>query len=82
MCANNLLLLNVASARGLQHWAEKLNLPEIPDFCLLARSVVKLRERVKEHILFTKWDVIWGLGRVNQGLLVSGLKPTQLALEE
>ena len=36
-----------------------------PDFCPLARSVIKLRERVKEHVMFTKWDIIWGLGRVN-----------------
>ena len=28
-------LLTVACAKGLQHWAEKLNLPESPDFCPL-----------------------------------------------
>ena len=38
-----------------------------PDFHPLARSVIELRERVKEHIMFTKWDIIWGLGRVNPG---------------
>ena len=60
-------LLTVAYAQGLQYWVEKLNLPEDPDFCPLVRSVIELRERVKEHVMFTKWDIIWGLGRVNLG---------------
>ena len=60
-------LLTVAYAQGLQYWAEKLNPPENPDFHPLARSVTELRERVKEHVMFTKWDIIWGLGRVNLG---------------
>ena len=60
-------LLTVAYAQGLQYWAEELNLPEDPDFCPLARSVIELRDRVKEHVMFTKWDVIQGLGRVNLG---------------
>ena len=60
-------LLTVAYARGLQYWVENLNLPENPDFCPLARSVIELRERVKKHVMFTKWDFIWGLGRVNLG---------------
>ena len=60
-------LLTVAYAQGLQYWAEKLNQPEDPDFCPLVRSVIELRERVKEHVIFTKWDVIQGLGRVNLG---------------
>ena len=38
-----------------------------PDFCPLVGSVIKLTERVKEHVMFTKWDVIQGLGRVNLG---------------
>ena len=60
-------LLTVAYARGLQFWVEKLNLPESPDFHPLVRSVIELRERVKEHVMFTNWDVFWGLGRVNPG---------------
>ena len=60
-------LLTVAYAQELQYWAEKLNLPEDPDFCPLARSVIELRERVKEHVIFTKQDIIQGLGRVNPG---------------
>ena len=60
-------LLTVAYGQGLEYWAEKLNLPENPYFHPLARSVIELRERVKEHVMVTKWDVIWGLGRVNLG---------------
>ena len=60
-------LLNVAYAQGLQYWTEKLNPPKNPDFHPLVRSVIELRERVKEHIVFTIWYVIWGLGRVNPG---------------
>ena len=44
---------------------EKLILPEDPDFHPLVRSVIELRERVKDHVMFTKWDIIQGLGRVN-----------------
>ena len=60
-------LLTVAYAQGLQYWAEKLKPPEDPDFCCLARCVKELRERVKEHVIFTKWDIIQGLGMVNLG---------------
>ena len=60
-------LLTVTHAWGLQYWAEKLNLPESPDFCPLVGSVIELREMVKEHVMFTNWDLFWGLGRVNPG---------------
>ena len=60
-------LLTVTYAQGLQYWAEKLILPESPDFCPLAGSVIELREMVKEHIMFTSLDLFWGLGRVNLG---------------
>ena len=62
-----LFLLTVAYARGLQYWAEKLNPPESPDFCPLAGSVIELREAVREHVVFTNWDLLWDLGRVNLG---------------
>ena len=39
------------------------------DFHPLVRSVLELRERVKEHIMFTNWDIFWGLGRVNLGAM-------------
>ena len=46
---------------------EKLDLPESPDFCPLVGSIVELREVVREHIVFTNWDLLWDLGRVNLG---------------
>ena len=57
----------VAYARGLQYWAEKLNLPESPYLHPLAGSVVELRETVQEHVTFTNWDVVWGLGMIHLG---------------
>ena len=69
-------LLTVAYAQGLQYWAERLNLPVDPDFHPLARSVLELRERVKEHIIFTKWDVIHGLGRIDPGTTSWWPQPT------
>ena len=60
-------LLTVAYAQGLQYWVERLNLPVDADFCLLARSVLELREGVKEHIMCTKQDIIQGLGRIDPG---------------
>ena len=44
---------------------DKLNLPEGHDFCPLAGSVVELREVVKEHVVFTNWDLLQDLGRVD-----------------
>ena len=59
----------VAYARGLQYWVEKHNPPESPDFCPLAGGVVQLREAVREHVTFTNWDVLQGLGAVNPGAM-------------
>ena len=39
-------LLTVAYARGLQYWAEKLNLLESPGFCPLVGSIVELTSGV------------------------------------
>ena len=58
-------LLTIAYAQGLKYWVEKLNLPENPDFHPLVKSVIELRERVKEHIVFTDWDVFQDLEGVN-----------------
>ena len=69
-------LLTITYAWGLQYWAEKLNLPESPDFCPLVESVIELREMVKEHIMFTNWDLFWGLGRVNPGAMSQWLQPS------
>ena len=60
-------LLTVAYAWGLQYWAEMLNLPVDPDFCPLVRSVLELKEMVKEHVVFSKKDIIQGLGRIDLG---------------
>ena len=60
-------LLTVTYATGLQYWVEKLNLLESPDFRPLVGSVIELREMVREHVMFTNWDLLQGLGRVNPG---------------
>ena len=36
-----------------------------PRFSPLARSIIDLRERVEEHIVFTDWDIFWDLERVD-----------------
>ena len=53
--------------KGYSIWQRNSIPPEDPDFCPLAKSVIELRERVKEHVVFTKQDIIQGLGRVNLG---------------
>ena len=40
----------VAYARVLQHWVEQNNLPAGGEPCLLARSVLELREEVKWYL--------------------------------
>ena len=37
-----------------------------PDFCPLVGGVVELRKVVREHVMFTNWDLFQGLGRLNQ----------------
>ena len=66
----------MAYALGLQYWAERLKLPVDPDFHPFVRSVLELRERMKEHIIFTKQDVIQGLGRINPGTASQWPQPT------
>ena len=73
-------LLTVAYARGLHYWAGRLNPPVDPDFYPLVRSGLKLRERVKEHIIFTKQDIIQGLGRINPGATSHLPQPTPTGL--
>ena len=58
-------LLTVTYARWLLYWAEILNLPDSSNFCPLVGSVAELKETVKEHIVFTSWDLLWDLGRVD-----------------
>ena len=56
--------------------AERLNPPVDPDLCPLVRSVLELKERVKEHITFTKQDIIQGLGRIDPGTTSQWPQPT------
>ena len=51
----------VAYARALQHWAEQNNLPAGGEQCLLARSVLELREEVKWYLSFPNEEVFWGV---------------------
>ena len=60
-------LLMVAYTRGLQYWAEKLNLPRSPDLHPLTGSIVELRETIQEHVTFNHWDVVQGLGAIHLG---------------
>ena len=62
-----LTLLMIAYTRGLQYWAEKFNPPRSADLCPLVGSVVELREAVQEHITFSHWDVVQGLGAIHLG---------------
>ena len=66
----------MAQAQRLQYWAERFNLPVDLDFCPLARNVLELRERVKEHVIFSKQDVIQGLGRNDPGTMSWWPQPT------
>ena len=59
------LLLTITYAQGLQYWVEKLNPPENPDFCLLARSILELRERVEKHVMFTDQDIFQDIDGIN-----------------
>ena len=69
-------LLTVAYAQGLQYWAEKFNLPASLDFCPLVRSILELKESVKEHVIFSKQDIIQGLGRFDPGSMNWWPQPT------
>ena len=71
-------LLTVTYAQGLQYWAERLNPPVDPDFCPLVRSILELRERVREHVIFSKQDIIQGLGRIDPGTTSWWPQPPQL----
>ena len=62
--------------QGLQYWPERLNLPANLDFHTLVRSILELRERVKEHIVFSKQDIIQGLGRIDPGTTSQRPQPT------
>ena len=51
----------VAYMRALQHWAEQNNPPARGKPCLLARSVLELREEVRWYLSFTDEEVFQGV---------------------
>ena len=51
----------VAYAKALQFWVEKANLPTQGQPCLLAGSIVELREEMKCYISFTDEDIFSGM---------------------
>ena len=51
----------VAYAKALQFWVEKANLPTQGQPCLLARSIVELREEMKCYVSFSDEDVFSGV---------------------
>ena len=55
------ILLMIAYARFLQHWAEKHNLPKNPDFHPWAECVRELQQTVREFVKITCRDVMQGL---------------------
>ena len=57
----------MAYIQGLQYWVERFNPPADLGFCPLVRSILELKERVKEHVIFSKQDIIQGLGRIDPG---------------
>ena len=71
----------MAYAQELQYWAERFNLPADPYFWPLVRSVLELRERVKEHVVFTKQDVIQVLGSIDPGTTSWWPQPNPTDLE-
>ena len=51
----------VAYARALQYWAEQNNPPTRGEPCLLAESVLELREEVRWYLSFTNEEVFNGV---------------------
>ena len=51
----------VAYARALQYWSEQNDPPTGGEPCLLAKSVLELREEVKWYLTFTDEEVFWGV---------------------
>ena len=51
----------VAYTRALQHWTEQNNPPAGGEPCLLAKTILELREEVKWYLSFTNEEVLWGV---------------------
>ena len=58
----------VAYAQALQFWVEKANLPTQGQPCLLAGSVVELREEMKHYISFPDEAVFSGVALLEEPL--------------
>ena len=56
----------MAYAKALQFWAEKANLPTEGQPCLLAGSIVKLREEMKCYVSFTDEDIFSGMALLEE----------------
>ena len=56
----------MAYARSLQCWAEKQSPPRSQNLRLLAESVIKLWETVKEYVTLNYLDIIWDLRWTNE----------------
>ena len=56
----------MAYAKALQFWAEKANLPTQGQPCLLAGSIVELREEMKGYVSFTDEDLLSGMALVEE----------------
>ena len=50
----------VAYTRALQYWVEQNDPPTGGEPCLLAKSILELREEVKWYLTFTYEEVFWG----------------------
>ena len=55
------VLLTIAFTWSLQYWAEKHNLPQNPDFCPLAESVMELQQTVWEFVTISYQDIMQDL---------------------
>ena len=54
----------MAYTQALQNWVEKFRPPVHLDYCPLMMSIVEMMQVVKEHVIFYKRDIPWGLGRI------------------
>ena len=66
----------MAYTKALQFWAEKANLPNEGQPCLLAGSVVELREEMKCYISFTDEDIFSGVALPEESPITQPKKAT------
>ena len=66
----------VAYAKDLQFWVEKANLPTQGQPCLLAGSIVELREEMKWYVYYTDEDVFSGMALPEESPVTQPKEPT------